>query len=89
MAHTLSALKRIRQSQKRRLRNMSFMSRTKTKIKEFIDAINRKEKEIAQKLFIEVQSLIDRAKSKGVLHKKTASRMKSKLARKLNALLTS
>jgi small subunit ribosomal protein S20 len=68
---------------------MSFKSRTKTKIKEFLSAINKKEKEIAQKLFTEVQSLIDKAKSKGILHRKTASRMKSKLARKLNNLLVS
>ena len=76
----LSALKRVRQSEKRRLRNRAVRSRIKTMIKKFHAAGTREEKEA---LLREIYSLLDKAARKRIIHPNTAARRKAKLARLL------
>jgi len=78
-----SAIKRAVQSEKRRLRNSHFKSTMKTKIKRAIGAIDRKDEQSAA-LFKDAVSSIDRASSKGVVHRNNASRKISRLSRKLH-----
>jgi len=78
-----SAIKRAVQSEKRRLRNSHFKSTMKTKIKRAIGAIDKKVEQSAA-LFKDAVSSIDRASSKGVIHRNNASRKISRLSRKLH-----
>jgi small subunit ribosomal protein S20 len=79
----LSVLKALRQSKKRRLRNISVKSTVKTAFKKAKTAIKKKI-EGAKETAIRAISLIDRAVSKGIIHKNTAARKKSRLIKKLN-----
>lgn len=83
MRKNKSAIKRAVQSEKRRLRNSHFKSTMKTKIKRAIGAIDRKEGEV-EMTFRDAVSSIDRAASKGVVHRNNAARKISRLARKLH-----
>ncbi len=83
MPNIKSQIKRLRQSEKRRLRNKSIKSEVKTYIKKFEQALSAGDFEQAEKLFSLAQKKIDKAQSKGVYHKNTASRKISKLAKKL------
>lgn len=86
MANKKSAAKRYRQSVLRRLRNRQVKSEVKTAVKKFTTQADTKQKDAAAQAFLEVQKLLDSAGSKGVLHKKTIARKKSRLARRLNSL---
>ena len=89
MANHPSALKRMRQAEKRRLRNMSFRSRVKSTVKKYLDAVETKNTEDARRLLTEAMSLLHKAVSKGVYHKNTASRTIAKLSVKLPAAIAS
>jgi small subunit ribosomal protein S20 len=81
-----SALKRHRQNQKRRLRNKIIRSQLKTSVKSYVTAIESKDKSTAQEAAKAAISTISKTASKGVIHKKTASRKISRLAKKVNTL---
>ena len=81
-----SALKRHRQNQKRRLRNKIIRSQLKTSVKSFVTAVESKDKPAVQAAAKAAISTISKTASKGVIHKKTASRKISRLARKVNTL---
>jgi small subunit ribosomal protein S20 len=85
MANTRSALKRIKQSEVRRLRNKQVKTKVKNTVRNFLGSLNvdNNDEEAAQNL-ITASRIIDKAASKGVLHKRTAARKKSRLAKKLN-----
>ncbi len=83
MAHHKSAKKRIRQNEKRRLRNQASRSKINTLSKKVLKAENKEE---AVKLLKEAVSFIDKMVSKGRLHKNTAARRKSRLTRYVNGL---
>ena len=76
-----SAAKRHRQSEKRRIRNRIVRSRIRNSIKSYIEAIDNNVKEDAETRFREFVHLIDRAVSKGVYHRNTAARKKSRMHR--------
>lgn len=84
MSTKAQALKRLRQSEKRRLRNLSVRSRLKTEIKKVRLAITANTLEI-EKIRL-AQSLLDKAVSHNVIHKRQAARRKSRLARAANKL---
>lgn len=84
MANHPSALKRVKQSQARRLRNMSTKSRIKTTVKKFYQVLETGTIESARPALIQAMSQIDRAASKGVVHHRTASRKISRLSKKLH-----
>ncbi|MEF3255559.1 MAG: 30S ribosomal protein S20 [Deferribacterales bacterium] len=86
MAHTASARKRIRQSEKRNLRNKAYKSRMKTFIKKFEEALKSSDLQKAEMAFIDAQSIIAKTASKGVIHKNNAARRISRLAEKFNAV---
>ena len=77
MANIKSQEKRNRQNEVRRQRNKSVMSDLKTAIKK------AQADESSQDDFRAAQAKIDTAVSKGVLHKRTAARMKSRLTRRV------
>jgi small subunit ribosomal protein S20 len=86
VAHHASALKQMRQSEKRRARNRTNLSLLKTQVKKLRAAIAEGNAEAAKKLLPETGGEIDRAAKKGVVHDNAASRYKSRLARKVSAL---
>ncbi len=81
-----SAIKRIRQNQRRRMRNRSIQSAFKTRVKKVLRAVEAKEVDQAGKALKEASSSIARASSKGVIPRNTASRKISRLARRVNTL---
>ena len=86
MATHKSAEKRARQNKKRHLRNASVKSSVKTRLKAVLGAVEDKKKDDSRKALSEAIVIIDKAASKGVLHKNTASRKISRLTRKVNQL---
>ena len=86
LATHLSAIKRARQNENRRLRDLRIKTNVKSSIKKVRMAIERKDIEGAQKALLKTIPLIQKAHSKGVLHKKTCSRQISRLTREVNAL---
>ncbi len=80
MANHPSALKRARQSEKRRLRNRSVNSAVRTAVKKFNSAIITHEVETVKVALKDVCSRLDRAASKGVLPKGRVSRKISRLS---------
>jgi small subunit ribosomal protein S20 len=84
LANHPSALKRVKQSQARRLRNVSTKSLVKTTIKKFYQVLETGTVESARPALIQAMAQIDRAASKGVVHPRTASRKISRLSKKLH-----
>ncbi|MEW6215962.1 MAG: 30S ribosomal protein S20 [Nitrospirota bacterium] len=82
----LSALKRARQAVKRNIRNKAVRTAVKTLIKKVESAIASSNREDAGKALIETIRALNKAASKGVIHRNTASRKISQLTRKVNAL---
>lgn len=86
MPKTKSVLKRVRQNEKRRLRNRANVSSYKTAMKKLEAAIEEKDAAKARELLPGVVATIDRAVSKNALTKNSASRKKSSLTLRVNAL---
>ena len=84
MANTPSAKKRIRQNEKRRLRNRAVRSAVRGSVKGAREALTGKTADSAT-VVREAIRAIDRAVTKGIMHRNTAARRKSSLARKLTA----
>ncbi|NOZ25229.1 MAG: 30S ribosomal protein S20 [Nitrospirae bacterium] len=85
----LSALKRVRQAEKRRLRNQDYKSRIKTCTKKVESAVAAKDAEAAARLLREAIKIISKVSSKGIIHRNTASRKISRLTKKVNSILKS
>lgn len=83
MANHKSALKRVRSSEAKRLRNRYQAKTTRTFMKKLRDAKNKKE---ALELYKKVSSMLDKLAKKNIIHKNTAANNKSKLAKFVNAL---
>lgn len=83
MANIKSAAKRVEIARKNTLRNAPVKTGVKTVIRKFNEAESR---EKAAEVFKQAVESIDKAVSKGVLHKNAAARKKSRLARKLNKM---
>ncbi len=85
MANHPSALKRARQNETRKLRNRAVKTRVKNVVKSVRQDAATQSPEAAQKELNAAKSLIDKAAKKGVIHKKTAARKISRLAKLVNA----
>lgn len=83
----LSVIKRVRQAEKRHLRNSTVRSKIKTLSKKVEEAVAEKNREQLEQLLRETTKAINSAVSKGVLHKNTASRKISRLSRLVNTVL--
>jgi small subunit ribosomal protein S20 len=88
MANHASALKRQRQSEKRRQRNRGTKSAINTTVKKLLTSLNEKDTDAATGLYKESIARIDSAVTKGALHRKTASRRISRLTKKVNAQIS-
>jgi small subunit ribosomal protein S20 len=86
LANTRSAKKRIRQNEKRRLRNREILSRTRTHVKHARKVVESGDYTTSQEAVKKAISELDRAASKGVIHKNNAARRKSRLIAHLNKL---
>ncbi len=78
-----SARKRERQNLKRRLRNKSTISALRTQMKKVRTAIQAKDAEKAKAELIKAESMLDKAASKGIIHKNKASRHVSRLSKQV------
>jgi len=83
LANTKSALKRWRQSEKRRVRNRVHRSRARTAVKKTLKLLTAGEIEAAREATQAAISALDRAAQKGVIHRNNAARRKSRLIKRL------
>ena len=81
MANTKSAIKNIRKSEKRRAINRARKGALRTQIKKLRALLAAKESQAAAKELVQTISVIDRSLRKGILHRNTAGRYKSRLTR--------
>jgi small subunit ribosomal protein S20 len=86
MANTYSALKRVRQTERKTAVNRASKSRLRTALRQFRTALDSGDKKQAQEMFGQTVSALDKGVQKGALHKNTASRYKSRLSARLKAL---
>ena len=82
MPNIKSAIKRVKVSEKKNLRNRMIKSATKTSLRKFEDAIVAGTADAA--LLSATQGAMDKAAVKGVISKNAANRKKSRLAKRLN-----
>ena len=85
MAHSLSAKKRIRQNEKRKVINTARKSAVKTQARKLADAMHDKKVEEAEKAFRDLTRQLDRTAAQGTIHRNRAARRKSRLQKQLNA----
>jgi small subunit ribosomal protein S20 len=83
MAHHLSAKKRIRQTELKRVRNKYSARTTRNAVKKLRDTT---EKEAAAEQYPKVVSMLDKLAKTNVIHKNKASNLKSKLAKHVDSL---
>ena len=88
MANHPSALKRHRQSEKRRLRNRAVKSRLRHVVREVRDAVATKNHDAAAKSLAVAGRALDKAVTKGVLHRNNAARRIARLAHAVSQLKT-
>lgn len=86
MANHASAIKRIKQTEKRRLRNKAAVGEMRTIIKKFRALVAEKKGEDAKGMLSSVYSVIDRTRRKGIIHANAAARYKSRLTADLSTL---
>jgi small subunit ribosomal protein S20 len=85
VANIRSAIKRMKQNEKRRLRNRAVLRRVRSALKEARAAVSGPSSDPRPAVREAIRTL-DKAVTKGVVHRNTAARKKSALARKLAAL---
>ena len=86
MPNIKSAIKRVKTTENRAKENASMKTASKTAVKNFKAAVEAGQKEKATVLFVTATKAVDKAANKGVIKANTASRKKSNMAKKLNAL---
>jgi len=86
MANIKSAEKRILQNERQRQRNRTFRTRMRTAVKRLRTALESGEADRAKELLPGTLQVIDETAQKGVIHRNTAARQKSRLTRAVNGL---
>jgi len=86
VANIKSAIKRARQNVKLRQHNASARSMFRTYIKNVLKAVEAGDSELAQAAYAKAQPVIDKAASKGLIHKNKAARVKSRLVARVRAM---
>jgi small subunit ribosomal protein S20 len=89
LANHKSALKRMRQSEKARIRNKSNRSRMKTYVKKVLTAISEGSPQAAQDALKAAMPMIDRAATKGAIKRGTASRKVARLSKAVHRMTAS
>ena len=85
MAHSISAKKRIRQNAKRRARHRWRKAQVKEAVRAFDQSLRTGDIDGAKDQLNIVYKRLDKVAAKGTIHKNTAARRKSRLARRLDA----
>jgi small subunit ribosomal protein S20 len=86
LPNSKDAAKRHKQSLKRRIHNRSIRSQVRTSVKTFEVAVAGKDKAVAETAYADFVKLIDTASGKGLYHRNTAARKKSRMHKRLDAL---
>ena len=86
MANIKSQIKRNKQNEKRHQRNKAVKSGLKTAVRKFREAADTGDAEAAKKLAADAARKLDKAASKGVIHKNQAANRKSALAKAASAV---
>ena len=86
MANIKSQIKRVKTNEKRRQRNKSVKSAVRTAVRRFREAAEAGDAEKATELQRAAARALDKAASKGVIHKNQAANRKSSLSRRVDAL---
>jgi small subunit ribosomal protein S20 len=89
LAHHKSAKKRIRQNEKKRIRNRHIRTTLRSALKKFEQTLAQQNSEELKALIDKTISIVDKAASKGVIHKNKAARHVSQIRRKASSLLAS
>ncbi len=84
MANIKSQKKRIKTNEKRRLRNASIRSKMKTMIKKAYQSLTSGDEKLRENAIKQAIATIDRACAKGVIHRNSAARRKSRLMSRVN-----
>jgi len=88
MANIKSAKKRVLIAERNRLKNVAFKTSIKTAVKKVLELAKAEDKEALNSAISKAYQLCDKAVSKGILHKNTAARKKSRLTKAVNKLQT-
>ena len=86
MAHSISAKKRIRQNEKRRMRNRTRISALKTEIKKFLVLVHDREADKATDQLKVVYKALDQTAAKQTIHVNRAARTKARLTKRLDVM---
>lgn len=86
MPNIKSSIRSVKTDAERRARNLPVKSAIKTATRKVSEGAQAGNQEEAKALLTKASSLIDKAASKGVLHKNTAARKKSRLAKRVNKM---
>ena len=86
MAHSKSAKKRVRQNAKRRLRNRRRKDAVRATVRALDEAVQAGDAKTAAEQLTDAYRKLDKTAAKGTLHKRTAARKKSRLAKRVNAM---
>jgi len=86
MPNCKSAEKRLRQNEKRRIRNKTRNTELKTLTKRLLRAVHDQQQDDAQQLYSRLTKRLDQATAQGFLHRNTTSRRKSRLAHQMKEL---
>ena len=86
MANIKQQKKRVLTNEKRRMRNKSVRSATRTEIRKFREAVESGDKAAAEAQLRVASRKLDKAVTKGVFHRNSAANKKSNMARALNKL---
>ncbi len=89
MARNKSAMRRDQQAERRRQRNTGVKGSVKTAVKKVQRALEARDNEASQEALRGAVSLLSRAASKGVVHRRTASRKIARLSRKVSSATSS
>ena len=85
MANIKSAMKRVKISREENMRNRMILSETKTAIKKFDKALLSNDEAAIEEAYTNAVSKVDKAVTKGVIHRNAANRKKAQLAKKHDA----
>lgn len=86
MPNIKSAIKRVKKNEKRRLQNASQKSALRTAVKAVETAVNSNDVDNAKEALVLAAKKLDKAATKGLIHKNAAARKKSRLAKRINEL---
>ncbi len=86
MPQIKSSIRSVKTDAERRAKNAAVKSTIKTAIRKTLETAQAGQAEEAKQAFIQATSIIDKAASKGVIHKNAAARKKSRLAAKVNGM---